>query len=94
LPAVAPVLGDDVGIAPVLLFFSLNVYANDNFGVPPATFLASTFVASGACSGLSFNTATGVLSGVPTAVNNTCSFDYSFSNSAGTDSAHVSNLVF
>ena len=70
--------------------FSLNVLANDDPGNPSATIIADTFdpTLQSGCIGLSFDSATGVISGTPTQ-GGTCPFAYVIQNSAGFSLAQV-----
>jgi hypothetical protein len=72
--------------------FSLNVLTFDELGHPPATITSHTFTSVGGCSGLSFDEATGLLSGTP--IVGVCDFDYVISNVAGSDSAGVTVTFF
>jgi VCBS repeat-containing protein len=79
--------------------FSLNVFDNlDELGIPQATITADTFSDGGACAGLTFDSATGLLSGTPvglgTPTGDVCDFDYTLSNPAGTDTAAVTVTIF
>ena len=85
-PAVAPVAQPDILLqdATVGQPFNLNVLANDGLGNPLATITADTFdpTLQTGCIGLSFDPATGVISGTPTQ-GGTCPFAYVIQNSAG-----------
>jgi hypothetical protein len=67
--------------------FSFNVLDNDFLGDPPAVITSTTFDGSAfECAGLSFDPATGVVSGTPVnAVS--CRFIYDIRNAAGSDDA-------
>jgi hypothetical protein len=88
--AVAPVavfdpLAASVG-QPVV---NLNVLTNDALGTPPATITNDIFnPAVAACAGLSFDPATGAISGTPTGAG-LCPFAYEIENSAGSSLALV-----
>jgi large repetitive protein len=75
--------------------FSVNVFANDELGDPPATVFDHTFAPVGACAGFAFNQDTGLFSGTPTTVGQ-CVFNYALLNSAGLSGTdvvvHVENL--
>ena len=89
LPGVAPNAVSDIAAAvPVGQMVSVSVLANDNLGVPAAAIVQSDFDAVGACSGLSFDPAAGLLSGTPTEIG-ACLFTYVVQNSAGFDAAAV-----
>ena len=78
--------------------FSFNLFDFDVRGVPQATITSHTFVPGGACEGLTFDPATGVLSGTPvglgTPTGDVCEFEYTLSNAAGSDSADVTVTIF
>jgi hypothetical protein len=66
---------------------SFNVLTNDVLGTPSATITDDTFDAAVlACAGLSFDAATGAISGTPTGVG-VCPFAYVIENSAGSSAA-------
>ena len=88
-PAIAPDAVSDIGLeVPVGQAISLSVLANDLVGSPAATIAQTDFAAVDACSGLSFDPLTGLLSGVPTDTG-VCLFTYVIQNSAGFDAAAV-----
>ena len=91
-PGSAPIAEDD---GPLLVAVgervNLNVLANDDLGTPQATITAHSFdAAQVGCRGLSFDSATGLLSG--TAAAGACIFSYTVSNWAR-DHATVTLLI-
>jgi hypothetical protein len=69
--------------------FSFNVLTNDVLGNPPATITADTFDPTVlACAGLTFDPATGAISGIPAGAG-FCPFAYVIGNSAGSSPAAV-----
>jgi hypothetical protein len=88
-PTVAPDAVSDIGSeVTVGQAVSLSVLVNDVVGSPAATITQTDFDAVGACSGLSFDSLTGLLSGAPTDTG-VCLFTYVIENSAGFDAAAV-----
>ena len=87
-PAVAPDAVSDFPLqATIGQAFSFNVLTNDVLGTPLATITDDTFdPAVLACAGLSFDPATGALSGTPTGAG-ICPFAYVIENSAGSSAA-------
>ena len=92
LPLAAPNAFFDVEQATAGEPFSFNVLTDDELGHPPATITSHTFTSTGGCSGLSFDPATGLLSGTP--VVGVCDFDYVISNPAGSDTAGATVTFF
>ena len=92
LPLAAPNAFSDVEQATAGEPFSFNVLTDDELGHPPATITSHTFTSTGGCSGLSFDPATGLLSGTP--VVGVCDFDYVISNPAGSDTAGATVTFF
>ena len=93
-PAVAPDAVSDFPLqATIGQAFSSNVLTNDFLGTPLATITDDTFDAAVlACAGLSFDPATGALSGTPTGAG-ICPFAYVIENSAGSSAALVLVVV-
>ena len=78
--------------------FSFALFRFGSRGVPQATITAHTFVPGGACAGLTFDQATGVLSGTPvglgTPTGDVCDFEFTLSNAAGSDTDDVIVTIF
>ena len=89
MPLTAPIAFNDFVTGVVGEPISLDVLFFDILGDPPAVITSTTFDGSAfECEGLSFDTATGMLTGAPVnAV--TCRFVYVLTNAAGSDSASV-----
>jgi hypothetical protein len=89
-PGDAPDAVLDIGQATVgVALVPLDVLANDDRGTPLATIVQPTdFDPVGACSGLSFDSVTGLLIGTPTQPG-ACLFTYEIENTAGFDAAAV-----
>ena len=83
-----PTAVDNDEIVTVGVAFSFNVLANDDLGSPPATI--STFALNGQCGGVTFDQATGVLSGTLTIPLVPCIVTYTLTNSAGSSSSFES----
>ena len=93
-PAVAPDAVSDFPLQATMgQAFSFNVLTNDVLGTPLATITDDTFdPAVLACAGLSFDPATGAISGTPTGAG-ICPFAYVIENSAGSSAALVLAVV-
>jgi hypothetical protein len=94
-PAVAPVAVFDIAPATVgVALLPLDVLANDDLGTPLATIVQVQvfFDPVGACSGLSIDPLTGLLTGTPTQPG-PCVFAYEIENTAGSDTTAVFVVV-
>jgi hypothetical protein len=95
-PGVAPVAVFDIAPATVgVAVVPLDVLANDDLGTPLATIVQPVqvfFDPVGACSGLSIDPVTGLLTGTPTQLG-PCVFAYEIENTAGSDTTAVFVVV-
>jgi hypothetical protein len=83
----APTANGDDEIFPLNVPFTLNVLTNDDLGSPPATISSFTLASGPVCAGVSFDQATGVLSGTLTVLLLPCLLSYTLQNAAGSSSA-------